>query len=430
MISGLSENKPSLTQLFQPEHLSGMVGSDNYQNRLSNLLRRQKMGDGIAILGSPGSGLTSTTRLLLMILCCEMPDNVNIRHCSHCYSCKNFDLSSSQNSIRTRDQEVELFDMAKDGECDRLIKWWNWVSPCFSTSRWIVLDNAHLFPPRRAKALADQFEQRGDMIRLLVAGATDEPIPKEFLEICPVKIHLDTSDVQAAGEWLLGVLRDQFQKQISLRVAMEIARMASGNMRAMRNMAIDFLLAGEEDDQAALRQITPLNAISGMLARKQQIAIERLLVLGLYCGDLNTVRSLIDSAFTRTHRIQKSALTECVRLHALSLAAFHQTDDGEEEDGFNAVKHWAGIVRNLLQHARKPFILNEQSAISIMKLLTNLSDDLATSSQPNALLISFAHEACLRVKSTHQSLRKPENGRDLIPSVWTPNFFQSLSPLS
>ena len=214
----------------RPKTLSQLIGQEHIANALAQAISKDKLSHAYLLVGTRGTGKTSTARLLAKAMNCEtvreaqksgrLLDKKEIP-CNNCEACKNFS-SSPDNSEFDAASNRSVEDM------NRLLSS-AYFAPLVSHKKTYIIDEVHMLSTEAINSILKVIEEPPPHVAFLLATTELNKVPMTIRSRCQVlNFRLIPTDI--AWPYLRGIAK-LLGTNLHDDAAKKIARLAAGSMR-------------------------------------------------------------------------------------------------------------------------------------------------------------------------------------------------------
>lgn len=214
----------------RPKTLSQLVGQEHIVNALEQAISKDRLSHAYLLVGTRGTGKTSTARLLAKAMNCETvrqaqqagrPLDKKGIPCNNCDACRNFS-SSPDNSE---------FDAASNRSVDDINRLLSTVyfAPLVSHKKTYIIDEVHMLSNEAINSILKLIEEPPPHAAFLLATTELNKVPMTIRSRCQV---LNFRLIPPAISWpYLRGIAHRLGTNLHEDAAKKIARLAAGSMR-------------------------------------------------------------------------------------------------------------------------------------------------------------------------------------------------------
>lgn len=214
----------------RPKTLAQLIGQEHITTALTRAISKDRLSHAYLLVGTRGTGKTSTARLLAKAMNCEKvleaqksnrPLNATEIPCGKCSSC--LSINSSPDNIE--------FDAASNRSVEdvqRLLSTAN-LAPLQSRVKTFIIDEVHMLSFEAVNSILKLIEEPPAHVAFFLATTEFNKVPQTIRSRCQIlNFHLIPNELVAA---YLQKLAKSLGVEITRDAARKIARMAAGSMR-------------------------------------------------------------------------------------------------------------------------------------------------------------------------------------------------------
>ena len=216
----------------RPKTLAQLIGQEHITAALTRAISKDRLSHAYLLVGTRGTGKTSTARLLAKAMNCEKvldaqksdrPLNATEIPCGKCPSCLSITNSSSPDNIE--------FDAASNRSVEdvqRLLSTAN-LAPLQSRVKTFIIDEVHMLSFEAVNSILKLIEEPPAHVAFFLATTEFNKVPQTIRSRCQIlNFHLIPNELVTA---YLQKLSKSLGVEIARDAARKIARMAAGSMR-------------------------------------------------------------------------------------------------------------------------------------------------------------------------------------------------------
>lgn len=214
----------------RPKNLSQLVGQEHISAALSRAISNNRLSHAYLLVGTRGTGKTSTARLLSKAMNCErvlesqqsgQPLSAKDIPCNKCDSCLTIDSSPDN---------VE-FDAASNRSVDDVTRLLStaYMSPIQSRIKTFIIDEVHMLSFEAVNSILKLIEEPPPNVAFFLATTELNKVPMTIRSRCQVlNFRLIPQDIIAP---YLIKLANRLDVELQADASRKIARLAEGSMR-------------------------------------------------------------------------------------------------------------------------------------------------------------------------------------------------------
>ena len=214
----------------RPKTLSQLVGQEHISNALARAISSNRLSHAYLLVGTRGTGKTSTARLLSKAMNCERVHEAQISGhmldkreipCNKCDSCRNFDSSPDN---------VE-FDAASNRsveDVNRLLST-AYLAPLSARVKTFIIDEVHMLSFEAVNSILKLIEEPPPNVAFFLATTELNKVPMTIRSRCQV-LNFRLIPQATIAPYLLKLAR-RLNVTLHEDAAKKIARLAEGSMR-------------------------------------------------------------------------------------------------------------------------------------------------------------------------------------------------------
>ena len=220
----------ALYTTVRPKTLAQLLGQEHISETLAQAILNDRLSHAYLLVGTRGTGKTSTARILARAMNCEKvlaaqkekrPLKTYEIPCGECPSCKSID--SSPDNIE--------FDAASNRSVDdvqRLLSTAN-LAPLQSRVKTFIIDEVHMLSFEAVNSILKLIEEPPPRVAFFLATTEFNKVPQTIRSRCQIlNFHLIPNET--IGPYLRKLSKSK-DVELSQEAAKKIARLAAGSMR-------------------------------------------------------------------------------------------------------------------------------------------------------------------------------------------------------
>ncbi|MBQ7630697.1 MAG: DNA polymerase III subunit gamma/tau [Selenomonadaceae bacterium] len=214
----------------RPKTLAQLIGQEHITTPLTRAISKDRLSHAYLLVGTRGTGKTSTARLLAKALNCEKvleaqksnrPLNATEIPCGKCPSC--LSINSSPDNIE--------FDAASNRSVEDVQRLLSTASlaPLQSRVKTFIIDEVHMLSFEAVNSILKLIEEPPSQVAFFLATTEFNKVPQTIRSRCQIlNFHLIPNELIVK---YLQKLSKSLEVEIEPDAARKIARMAAGSMR-------------------------------------------------------------------------------------------------------------------------------------------------------------------------------------------------------
>ena len=214
----------------RPKTLSHLIGQEHISNALARAVSSGRLSHAYLLVGTRGTGKTSTARLLSKAMNCERvheaqsygrPLDKKEIPCNRCESCRNFDSSPDN---------VE-FDAASNRSVEDVTRLLStaYLAPLRARVKTFIIDEVHMLSFEAVNSILKLIEEPPPNVAFFLATTEINKVPMTIRSRCQV-LNFRLIPQQTIAPYLLK-LAGRLNVTLHEDAAKKIARLAEGSMR-------------------------------------------------------------------------------------------------------------------------------------------------------------------------------------------------------
>ncbi len=297
----------------RPKTLSQLIGQEHISNALARAISGGRTSHAYLLVGTRGTGKTSTARLLSKAMNCDRvheaqksgrPLDKKEIPCNKCDSCKNFDSSPDN---------VE-FDAASNRSVEDVTRLLStaYLAPLRARVKTFIIDEVHMLSFEAVNSILKLIEEPPPNVAFFLATTEINKVPMTIRSRCQV-LNFRLIPQQTIAPYLLTLAR-RLNVTLHEDAAKKIARLAEGSMRdALTYLDQCYAMADKEitladvNETLGLISDENLDEIISAVKAKDRAAVSRA-VTGAFRSGL-AANSIAESLITRLRDIEFEMLS-------------------------------------------------------------------------------------------------------------------------
>ena len=214
----------------RPKTLSQLVGQEHISNALARAISNRRLSHAYLLVGTRGTGKTSTARLLSKAMNCDRvhaaqeegrPLDRKEIPCNKCDSCRNFDSSPDN---------VE-FDAASNRSVEEVKRLLStaYLAPLRARIKTFIIDEVHMLSFEAVNSILKLIEEPPPNVAFFLATTELNKVPMTIRSRCQV-LNFRLIPQTTIAPYLLTLAR-RLNVTLQEEAAKKIARLAEGSMR-------------------------------------------------------------------------------------------------------------------------------------------------------------------------------------------------------
>ena len=214
----------------RPKTLSQLIGQEHISNALARAISSGRLSHAYLLVGTRGTGKTSTARLLSKAMNCDRVHDAQISGrpldkkeipCNKCESCRNFDSSPDN---------VE-FDAASNRSVEDVTRLLStaYLAPLRARVKTFIIDEVHMLSFEAVNSILKLIEEPPPNVAFFLATTEINKVPMTIRSRCQV-LNFRLIPQQTIATYLLTLAR-RLNVILHEDAAKKIARLAEGSMR-------------------------------------------------------------------------------------------------------------------------------------------------------------------------------------------------------
>ena len=214
----------------RPKTLSQLIGQEHISNALARAISIGRLSHAYLLVGTRGTGKTSTARLLSKAMNCEkvheaqasgQPLDKKEIPCNKCDSCRNFDSSPDN---------VE-FDAASNRSVEDVTRLLStaYLAPLRARVKTFIIDEVHMLSFEAVNSILKLIEEPPPNVAFFLATTEVNKVPMTIRSRCQV-LNFRLIPQQTIAPYLMTLAR-RLNVKLHEDAAKKLARLAAGSMR-------------------------------------------------------------------------------------------------------------------------------------------------------------------------------------------------------
>ena len=214
----------------RPKTLSQLIGQEHISNALARAISSNRLSHAYLLVGTRGTGKTSTARLLAKAMNCDKVHNAQLNGhtlekkeipCNKCESCKAFDSSPDN---------VE-FDAASNRSVEDVTRLLStaYLAPLRARVKTFIIDEVHMLSFEAVNSILKLIEEPPPNVAFFLATTELNKVPMTIRSRCQV-LNFRLIPQAVIAPYLLTLAR-RLNVGLQEEAAKKIARLAEGSMR-------------------------------------------------------------------------------------------------------------------------------------------------------------------------------------------------------
>ncbi len=214
----------------RPKTLSQLIGQEHISNALARAISSNRLSHAYLLVGTRGTGKTSTARLLAKAMNCDKVHDAQLNArpldkkeipCNKCESCLAFDSSPDN---------VE-FDAASNRSVEDVTRLLStaYLAPLRARVKTFIIDEVHMLSFEAVNSILKLIEEPPPNVAFFLATTELNKVPMTIRSRCQVLNFRLIPQTQIAT--YLGTLAGRLKVGLQEEAAKKIARLAEGSMR-------------------------------------------------------------------------------------------------------------------------------------------------------------------------------------------------------
>ena len=292
----------------RPKTLSHLIGQEHISNALARAVSSGRLSHAYLLVGTRGTGKTSTARLLAKAMNCDRVHEAQGSNrplekkeipCNKCDACKNFDSSPDN---------VE-FDAASNRSVEDVTRLLStaYLAPLRSRVKTFIIDEIHMLSTEAINSILKLIEEPPPNVAFFLATTEINKVPMTIRSRCQV-LNFRLIPQQTIAPYLLK-LAGRLNVTLHEDAAKKIARLAEGSMRdALTYLDQCYAMANEEitldnvNETLGLISDESLDEIISAVKAKDRVAVGRAITKAFRSG--LAANAINESLITRLRDIE------------------------------------------------------------------------------------------------------------------------------
>ncbi|MBR1397247.1 MAG: DNA polymerase III subunit gamma/tau, partial [Selenomonadaceae bacterium] len=214
----------------RPKNLAQLVGQDHISNSLARAINQDRLSHAYLLVGTRGTGKTSTARILARAINCDrvynakehkQPLTTGVIPCNECDACRSF--KSSPDNIE--------FDAASNRSVEDVSKLLStaYLAPLQSRFKTYIIDEVHMLSFEAVNSILKLIEEPPKNVIFFLATTEFNKVPLTIRSRCQI-LNFKLIPPDIIKEHLIRIAK-RLDISIEDSAAAKIARLAKGSMR-------------------------------------------------------------------------------------------------------------------------------------------------------------------------------------------------------
>ena len=214
----------------RPKTLARLVGQDHISTALARAIASDKLSHAYLLVGTRGTGKTSTARLLAKAINCETVHEAQLAGrpldrkeipCNKCEACKNF--AASPDNLE--------FDAASNRSVEDITRLLSsaYLAPMMSRKKTFIIDEIHMLSNEAINSILKLIEEPPPNVTFFLATTELNKVPQTIRSRCQI-LNFRLIQPATITSYLLWLAR-WLEVNLHEDAAKKIARLAEGSMR-------------------------------------------------------------------------------------------------------------------------------------------------------------------------------------------------------
>ncbi len=210
----------------RPKNLAQLIGQEHISNALTRAVNSKRLSHAYLLVGTRGTGKTSTARLLAKAMNCEkvlagQSLSANEIPCNECTSCKTIDYSPDN---------IE-FDAASNRSVDDVTRLLSgaYLAPIQSHVKTFIIDEIHMLSNEAINSILKLIEEPPPNVAFFLATTEINKVPMTIRSRCQV-LNFRLIPQETISPYLIA-MANKLSVELENDAAKKIARLAEGSMR-------------------------------------------------------------------------------------------------------------------------------------------------------------------------------------------------------
>ena len=292
----------------RPKTLSQLIGQEHISNALARAISSGRLSHAYLLVGTRGTGKTSTARLLAKAMNCDRVHEAQSSNrpldkkeipCNKCNACRNFDSSPDN---------VE-FDAASNRSVEDVTRLLStaYLAPLRARVKTFIIDEVHMLSFEAVNSILKLIEEPPPNVAFFLATTEINKVPMTIRSRCQV-LNFRLIPQQTIAPYLLK-LAGRLNVTLHEDAAKKIARLAEGSMRdALTYLDQCYAMANEEitldnvNETLGLISDESLDEIISAVKAKDRVAVGRAIMQAFRSG--LAANAINESLITRLRDIE------------------------------------------------------------------------------------------------------------------------------
>ncbi|MBD3879274.1 MAG: DNA polymerase III subunit gamma/tau [Quinella sp. 1Q5] len=292
----------------RPKTLSHLIGQEHISNALARAVSSGRLSHAYLLVGTRGTGKTSTARLLAKAMNCDRVHEAQSSNrpldkkeipCNKCDACRTFDSSPDN---------VE-FDAASNRSVEDVTRLLStaYLAPLRARVKTFIIDEIHMLSTEAINSILKLIEEPPPNVAFFLATTEINKVPMTIRSRCQV-LNFRLIPQQVIAPYLLK-LAGRLNVKLQEDAAKKIARLAEGSMRdALTYLDQCYAMANEEitlanvNETLGLISDESLDEIISAVKAKDRVAVGRAITQAFRSG--LAANAINESLITRLRDIE------------------------------------------------------------------------------------------------------------------------------
>ena len=297
----------------RPKTLSQLIGQEHISNALARAISGDRLSHAYLLVGTRGTGKTSTARLLAKAMNCERvreaqaagrPLEKKEIPCNKCNSCKNFNTSPDN-------MEFDAASNRSVEDVTRLLSTAH-LAPLASRVKTFIIDEVHMLSFEAVNSILKLIEEPPPNVAFFLATTEANKVPMTIRSRCQV-LNFRLIPQNTIAPYLMTLAR-RLNVTLHEDAAKKIARLAAGSMRdALTYMDQCYAMSDKEISLADVNETlglisdANLDEIISAVKARDRAAVGRA-ITGAFSSGL-AANAIAESLITRLRDVEFEMLS-------------------------------------------------------------------------------------------------------------------------